>query len=43
MKLRLTLALIGLQLASTAMLQAQAANHEHWVTTWATSPPLARV
>ena len=42
MKLRLTLALIGLQFAS-AMLRAQPANHEHWVTTWATSPPLARV
>src|ERR1035441_6732438 len=24
-------------------LSAQPANHEHWVTTWATSPPLARV
>ena len=24
-------------------LSAQPANHEHWVATWATSPPLARV
>ncbi len=43
MKLRLTLALIGLQFASTATLLAQPAGHDHWVTTWATSPPLARV
>lgn len=43
MKFRLSLALIGLQLAATAMLQGQAAHHEHWVTTWATAPPLAWV
>ena len=43
MKLRLTLALIGLQFAGAPMLQAQPANHQHWVATWATSPPLARV
>jgi lysophospholipase L1-like esterase len=37
------LALIGLQFASSAIVQAQPAAHEHWVATWATSPPLARV
>jgi len=42
-KLRLALALIGLQFAGAAMLLAQPAAHEHWVATWATSPPLARV
>ncbi len=43
MKLRLTLALIGLRFAGAAALPAQPASNGHWVTTWATSPPLARV
>lgn len=42
MKLKLALAVIGLQFAAAAAFPAQPVRNSHWVTTWATSQPLAR-
>ena len=41
--IRKLLPILILATSTGAWLSGQPANHEHWVTTWATSPPLARV